>query len=59
MSESTEVTLEQVEACLALFRAVGLVIHTAVASRFDQCVDVVTWARLLNAYSDVGDCWDW
>ena len=59
MNESTEVTLVQVEACLALFKAVGRAKENAVARRNEQCVDVDVWVNLLDAYADVAEQWDW
>ena len=59
MNESTEVTLAQVEACLALFKAVKRANENAVGRRDEQCVDADVWGNLLDAYADVAEQWDW
>lgn len=59
MNESTEVTLDQVESCLALFKAVQAAKDNAVARRAEMCIDANVWGDLLDAYSDVAEQWDW
>ena len=64
MNESTEVTLAQVEACLALFKAVGLAkdnaVYLSASGRCgEQCVDADVWGNLLDAYADVAEQWGW
>ena len=59
MSEITEVTLAQVNACLVLFKAVERAKENAVARRDEQCVDADVWGNLLDAYADVAEQWDW
>ena len=59
MNESIEVTLDQVDACLALFKAVREVIVNAVGERSEQCVEADVWGIMLDAYADVAEQWDW
>lgn len=59
MNESTEVTLDQVEACLALFKAVQTAMSNAVVRDDEMCVDTDVWTKLLDVQSDVAEQWDW
>ena len=59
MNESTEVTVSQVEACLALFKAVRTCKSNAVFRDGEDCIDSKLWNAVLDAYADVAEQWDW
>ena len=59
MNESAEVTLDQVEACLALFRTVQRAKDNAVARGSEMCVSADIWGDVLDTYADVAEQLDW
>ena len=54
-----EVTVDQIEACLSLFKVVKRAMNNAVTVQDEVCIWIDIWNDVLDAYAAVNQKWDW
>lgn len=59
MNRATEITTDQLEACIKLFKAVSVAQLDAVRFVGNVYIDAALWANICDAHAEVAEQWDW